>query len=448
MKQVLESNDMVMEVRVNKDNVDTSGTSGAVATVQFPELPKGYYTLCFCRKTPSNKCQMTSAGMIYSSAAKQVSVVGSGVQNAVFRVTPLLDYEITPELFNTTRNQYITAQHFCLSLETSGCAACRQQSKTGQNYYNEFSIALSSGNTFPLVITNAQSHGSQQVYNLCFQDPMLRQFDTSWNSTHLISTRYDVNDTWYQDSWNYGKIGTVYLSDLTFQWEQNGGFTPTRTSYSVAVGSNLMVKFVYTGSVQVIQQNDVFWFSSADSDCSVESSFAGVSTQQQQVPATKYTSFLYFNGVTAGRFYRMCVRPVNTAGVYRDFGIEFGAWVTDIVPSATTFHFFESFHLSLTSTLSLAKGEEFFLLHVDVLLCSDYSTLQAGWVSPNIGVFNWSTYHNMGKMPQVGFDTTGATKNFPLGYAGYRLCVKHDENSETTYRDYALWRAGRKAQAG
>jgi len=338
-KQVFEMNDLVMEIRVNKDNTDTTTTSGAVATVQFPALAKGYYTLCFCRKTPSNRCQMSSAGMIYSSASREVSVTGSGVNGASFRVTPLLDYEINSDLFNTTKSQYITAQHFCLSLQSSGCAACREQSKTGQTHYNEFSIALSTGNTFPLVITNSVSHtgaGSSSVYNLCFQDPMLRQFDTfRYNTTALRSTRYDINDTWYADSWNYGKIGTVYLSDLTFQWEQNGGLAPSRTSTSVAVGTNLMVKLSYTTNSEVIQQNDVFWFTSTLYDCSTESSIFGVSTQQQSVPSSGFLTYLYFNGVNAGSFYRMCVKPANTVSVYRDFGVEFGAWVTDITPSAT-----------------------------------------------------------------------------------------------------------------
>jgi len=437
------NNDLVMEVKVNKNGGDVNSPS-ASASVQFPALAKGYYTACFCRATPSQRCQMSAAGMIYSSAARMVSVTGTGTKDSSFFVTPLLDYEVTPDLFNMTKFQYITADHFCLSNASSSkvnaCGSCRVQGLIGQTTQpQEFGISLTGG-SFPLKITNKLQHGlssTDRVFNLCFKDPMLMQFSqTNKNTTHMTSTRPDVNATWWLNGWEYGLIGSVYLSDLNFQWEQNGGFSLKRSSYSIrSTGSETtMVKISYTGSSDVIDLNDEFWFTASQYYCSYSPTTSS-STSRLKVPASSRV-FQLFVSVQTGRFYRMCLLPRN-GGKVRDFGIDFGIWVTDIVASSVNFKFFKSFHLSLASTTTLHRGDEFFLLHIAQLRCSDYSSLQAGWVSPNIGSFNYSVYHNMGKMPQITNVGSDNTANIPIGYVGYRLCVKRTITQETSYLDFA-----------
>merc|ERR1719424_27638 len=99
---------------------------------------------------------MTAAGMIYSSNARLVSVMGSGTLSSSFRVTPLLDYEITSDLFNVTKPQYITAAHFCLSTSTistqaTACSRCANSV--------DFTIELTDG-SFPLKITNNVQHSA------------------------------------------------------------------------------------------------------------------------------------------------------------------------------------------------------------------------------------------------------------------------------------------------
>jgi len=371
-------------------------------------------------------------------------VTGTGTKDSSFFVTPLLDYEVTPDLFNMTKFQYITADHFCLSNASSSkvnaCGSCRVQGLIGQTTQpQEFGISLTGG-SFPLKITNKLQHGlssTDRVFNLCFKDPMLMQFSqTNKNTTHMTSTRPDVNATWWLNGWEYGLIGSVYLSDLNFQWEQNGGFSLKRSSYSIrSTGSETtMVKISYTGSSDVIDLNDEFWFTASQYYCSYSPTTSS-STSRLKVPASSRV-FQLFVSVQTGRFYRMCLLPRN-GGKVRDFGIDFGIWVTDIVASSVNFKFFKSFHLSLASTTTLHRGDEFFLLHIAQLRCSDYSSLQAGWVSPNIGSFNYSVYHNMGKMPQITNVGSDNTANIPIGYVGYRLCVKRTITQETSYLDFA-----------
>lgn len=436
------NNDLVMEVKVNQNGGDVNSPS-ASASVQFPALAKGYYTACFCRATPSQRCQMSAAGMIYSSAARMVSVTGVGTKDASFFVTPLLDYEVTPDLFNTSKFQYITADHFCLSNSSSkvnACGSCRVQALTGQSTRKqEFDISLTGG-SFPLKITNKLLHGlssTDRVFNLCFKDPMLMQFvETNKNTTHMMSTRPDVNAIWWMNGWQYGLIGTVFLSDLNFQWEQNGGFSLKRSSYSIRSDGSAatMVKISYTASTDVIDLNDEFWFTASQYDCNYNPTTSST-TSRLRVPANSRV-FQLFLPVQTGRFYRMCVKPKSSLAV-RDFGTDFGVWVTDIVASSANFKFFKSFHLALASTTTLHRGDEFFLLHIAQLRCSDYSSLQVGWVSPNIGSFNYSVYHNMGKMPQITNVGSTNTANIPLGYVGYRLCVKRTIAEEISYLDFA-----------
>lgn len=428
-----ESNDMVMEVKVTSAGQD-SASSGVVNTVNFPSLARGYYTVCFCRYTLSQKCQMTSAGMIYSSAGRAVSSMGSGSNAAKFRVTPELDYEITADLFNTTRSQYITASHFCVSIDL--CNSCQWGSdRTNGVLPNpEFKIELTSGAsgpTFPLVITNEVAHSG--VFHLCFKDPMLLQYHTTvYNTTALRSVvNADKNVSYAFDQWNYALIGTLYLSDLTFQWEMSGGFTPTRTSYSVGSGTvgNIMIKPHYTASSTTVTNTDTYRWTSTQHPCSVEGTVQGASTDSTQFPANTVASYVRFSTVTAGAQYRACVKPFGSSGStsIRDFGTEYSVWVTDIVPSATTFQFFKSFHLSLTSSVSLQINDEFWLQHIGYQLCSDYSTLKAGYISPNMGVFLNSSAapYNLGKMPQVVANNAGTPAHSTvLAWAPYRLCVK------------------------
>jgi len=436
--QSAEQHDLVMEVKVTKNSADVLNTSTSVAaSVAFPALPKGYYTACFCRKTESGRCQMTPAGMMYSSAARMVSAAGSGGVLDSFDVTPLLDYEANSYNFssNTVGTPFINEKDFCISKATDMCSAC---------LFNEFTITLSSNSKFPLSISNAVLHGvgasAPRIYNLCFRDPLLKQYETTYDTTtpKLTATTQDTplkNATWLK--WNFAVIGTIYITDLTFRWEQNGGFTEARTSYSVASGTDSMVMFLYTGNDNVINNGNSFWFTNSKYSCAVEQSIFGASSSPISVPTNNSVVNHGFRTLVAGSFYRLCVRPTSTNFNYRDFGAAFGVWVTDVLPSATTFTFFNSFLVSLTSAKSLMKGDEFWLQHVNLFDCSN-SGYKAGAVSPNSGVYNNSLVHNMGKMPQVthNFDTT--LPNIPLGYAGYRLCVKRTPSSGVAmFMDYA-----------
>jgi len=360
--KLMRSTDLVMEVQLSQ----AGNAPGVAASVQFPALAKGYYTACFCRLTPSHRCQMSAAGMIYSSAARMVSVTGAGTKDATFRVTPLLDYEITPDLFNTTQLRYITAAHFCLSNATSSklnaCGSCRVQGFDTQGTQpQEFDIQLTSG-SFPLTITNKVEHGTtdqNRVFNLCFKDPMLMQFEGKmYNSTHMRSTRPDVNATYWVNGWDYGLIGKVYLSDLNFQWEQNGGFSVKRSSYSIQKSKSTMVKISYSGSSQVINSGDQFWFMDSQYDCSPART--NDQTSALSVPYSGRIFYLSFSTNVAGRFYRMCLKPLASGSQVRDFGVDFGLWITDIMPSAVNFKFFKAFHLSLSSDQTLVAGDEFF----------------------------------------------------------------------------------------
>jgi hypothetical protein len=437
---------MVMELKVNKNSADVSPSTGSyAATVTFPALAKGYYTVCFCRKTASSRCQMTPAGMIYSSSARMVSVAGAGTQSSSFYVTPLLDYEVDSDLFNTTKQHYITANHFCLSNATQGCTNCR-------NFFGEFNIELTNGG-FPLKITNVVAHAlgnDDKVYNLCFRDPMLFQWDVRQqvNSSANGYVKEDINNTIWMDQWSFAKIGSVYLSDLSMRWEVNGGFGPTRNTYSISKDSGAMAVMTYTNNNEVIKQNDKYWFAASEDTCDGATS---KKTTESTVPGTANKIFVSTAGVAAGHFYRLCVRPCGASCgsdiAARDFGVEYGFHVTDITVSATTVYFFKAFHLSLSSSVSVLDRDEVYLLHVEKQTCSEYSTVQAGWVSPNVALYRNGSTMNLGKMPQVTIRQSSAADIWPTVFAGYRLCVKRTDLATTTstYYDYAglhFWPSG------
>jgi hypothetical protein len=445
VQQEYQVNNLVMELKISQ-TVTASAVSHA-KSVSFPPLAKGFYTVCFCRKTVSNRCQMKSAGMIYSSAARMVSIAGSGSAGSSFQITPLLEYEIDSNLFNTTRytGRYITANHFCLSNATQNCANCR-------NFQNEFTIELTNGG-FPLKITNLVAHAlgnEDKVYNLCFKDPMLPQWDVinNKNASAIRAEYYDLNNTMWSDQWSFAKIGSVFLTDLSFQWEVDGGFGPARNTYSVTRESSSTVVMTYANSDLVIKQTDTFWFSASAGTC--ESS-TNAKTANGIVPATGSKVRISTASIAAGHFYRLCVCPVaqncNANYPARDFGIDYGFYVTDITASANVLHFFKAFHLSLSTTTgaSLVDGDNFYLYHIAIENCAsildDTNKLNlAGLASPNMVVWRSQTpagVYNLGKMPQKF--TPAADLNPQFHLAGYRLCVKRTDPATalSTYYDYA-----------
>jgi hypothetical protein len=397
----LDALDLVMEVPVNSalQDVSYSNTNKVVNSAQFPPLPRGYYTVCYCRKTTSQRCQMSTAGFVFSSAARKVSVIGSGAKDTSFYVTPLLDYPTTVDLFNVSKTIYIVPQFFCLS-RGSDCTECAGQGLTNQLAEPEFTIELTNG-LFPLKITNKIEHSASTSsnFNLCFHDPFIPQYSVRQEATGIEVQRTNINFTDFTvQPFMLGLIGHVYISDLTFQWEHNGGFTLKRTHYSVAQNAIPMIIPYYTTNAKVIANTDKLWFTALEYDCSVKTSIAQASTSEVTVPTSGIKFITYFTTVSAGRFYRICVQ---NSGTVRDFGSSFGVWVTDIVASATSFSFFKAFQLTLTSTADFQVDDEFFLLHVSQMKCSDYTNLKAGYVSPNMGVWGRGNTHNMGKMPQI-----------------------------------------------
>jgi len=108
-----------------------------------------------------------------------------------------------------------------------------------------------------------------KVYNLCFRDPMLFQWDRRYtvNTSTNGYVKEDINNTIWMDQWSFAKIGSVYLSDLSMRWEVNGGFGPTRNTYSISKDSGAMAVMTYTNNNEVIKQNDKYWFAASEDTC-------------------------------------------------------------------------------------------------------------------------------------------------------------------------------------